>query len=178
MCTTSLPHTLWAPKGEQADEICVPNCGVSRGVRLLAGNHLEVSRGAIHPPLGNHDKYLSPCARSQHPPSDRALASYPRNAREEVIKSTRGRDPKTRNQIAKVLPVSQNPLRVGGQKDRNGCEFRGKFDLFGMKTGNTSCLKWFPVCPFWIGRSHSFESCAGAKFLLINARIFSCQIKA
>jgi hypothetical protein len=50
----------------------------------------------------------------------------------------------THNQRAKVLPVIPNPLRVGGRKDRNGCEFGGIFDLVGTKTGNTSGLKVLP----------------------------------
>src|ERR1035438_3323352 len=56
-----------------------------------------------------------------------------------------------RNQTAQVLPIPSNLLRVGGQKDRNGCEFGGIFNLVGTKTGNTSCVKWFPVTGSRIG---------------------------
>ena len=49
-----------------------------------------------------------------------------------------------RNQTAQVLPVPPNPLRVGGRKDRNGCEFGGIFNLVGAETRNESGILPFP----------------------------------
>ena len=56
----------------------------------------------------------------------------------------RWKDPKTRNRTAQVLRVHLNLLRVGGQKDRNCCEFGGIFNLVGTKTRNRCGLKVLP----------------------------------
>src|ERR1041384_8068799 len=73
-------------------------------------------------------------------PSSRPQPSFPTS--ESWVS---GSTTQTRNQRAKVLPVLLDPLRVWGQKDRNGCEFEGNFNLGEGKTRNTSCKNPLPV---------------------------------